>query len=62
MQPQAMKPAIAAIRVQSAISTATSSSSMAAPALLIAHPTDRHHVRMSQRQIVQALCNARSLR
>jgi hypothetical protein len=35
---------------------------MAAPALLIAHPADRHRVRMSQRQIVQALRYARSLR
>jgi hypothetical protein len=35
---------------------------MAARALLIAQPTERHRVRMSQRQIVQALRYARSLR
>jgi hypothetical protein len=35
---------------------------MAASALLIAHPADRHGVRMSQRQIVRALRNAQSLR
>src|ERR1700722_15310183 len=50
MQPKARNPAIATSSVQSAISTAMSSSSMAAPTLLIAQMADRHRVRMSHRR------------